>query len=1313
MLQSYEGREHFLLANAYELFGELKGDATHFQKTLRDSDAQLKNFDKQVEASNRRREQFAQRSALQQQRIEAQTAQVRERLNQQAAQFAQKMELSRQQMAQQSGAALQRINQQTVAAKMRLDQQAAQFQIRTDQTAQKMAQSAELAKQRIAAQTTAARERLAQQASQFESRQATQAANKFEAEQRRMQAAAERASKGAQDAWSKLGSGISNLGQKLTLAITAPLVAAGVGILRAGVDYEKALNIFQSVTKATGAEMQRAAEIARKLGADVSLPATSAKDAALAMSELGKAGLTAAQSMDAAKGVLQLAAAGQIEEARAAEIAANALNSFKLQASDTARVADLLAAASNASSAEVSDIAQSMQQASAVAAGAKIPIEDLTAAIGLMANAGIKGSDAGTSLKTFIQRLQSPTDNAAGAMKALGISVFDAQGRMREMPNIIGQFEKALSGLTDEKKAQALNTIFGADALRAAQILFSEGSAGFEKMKGAITQVGAAADLAKAKTLGVGGSWEAMKSQLETIGIDIFNAIKAPLTSALQYVGQFVEKMSTGFSGLSPVMQQVVIGIGAFAAALPPVLIVVGSVISAVTSLASGIAALGGLGTVAPVIAGIGVALAAVGAAAYAAYTAFQENFGGIRDFVTEVSKRVTQEWQNFMDFLGSADVTSALDGIKQGFQDLSTALQPAFQKIDADFKAAFGEIITWWDTNGQEIKTAALTVFNNLKEGLKVVFSAISTLWQTHGEDIKQAASAIWNNVTAIIGGALRHIGNFIKLAAQVINGNWAGAWETLKDIVANAFSGVIKVLSSSAQTMISVFKAGLTALWNLQGWIYGKAIELGKATVDGFVAGIRANLPSVSSVANALANAATGGLKNALDSHSPSKVFMQIGKDTVQGFIDGINALKSSAQSALANLLDISSLKGLAKGDAAGVQLLTGLINELAKLNITTKEQEVLLELTAGKYAKLNAQVKERILNAARSIDADKATKDAAEELAAGLDQLNSAINKISKATVLEKLNETLSKPSVTKAIEERAKALGLQAIEFANLLRVQAQFKDLEDIKLPSQTVERTETGTSISDLIQPEVFEEPPRLKAAWEDFFATFNARVEGIKASLPSLNQTLGESFTGSLERIGDVFGNAVAQWDGTLSGFFSSVAKGFQQMATEIVAQLIRIAVMQAVLKLISAFAGGAGGDSASGIGAAGGIGGHISGGAAPGFAQGGFTGAGRLNEIAGLVHKQEFVMPADAVKHWGLGVMNSLKNLQMPQMSPAMAGGYGAMPTSTVNNKYSNPVTVNMTVVTPNANTFKQSQKQIESQMLERIQKRQLKKG
>ncbi|MBK8150859.1 MAG: hypothetical protein IPK58_22310 [Acidobacteria bacterium] len=200
---------------------------------------------------------------------------------------------------------------------------------------------------------------------------------------------------------------------------------------------------------------------------------------------------------------------------------------------------------------------------------------------------------------------------------------------------------------------------------------------------------------------------------------------------------------------------------------------------------------------------------------------------------------------------------------------------------------------------------------------------------------------------------------------------------------------------------------------------------------------------------------------------------------------------------------------------------------------------------------------------------------------------------------------------------------------------------------------------------------------PQATAAWTNFFDTFAARIAEMRDSLSNTNELIGETFIDSLSQIGDVFANAVTQWDGTAQGFFRSLAQGFAQMAKQIIADLIRIAVMQAVLKIAGLVGGGlsqsapgwTSGSSASvipGVGAGGATAG------ARVFAEGGYTGSGAKHEPAGIVHRGEFVMPMESVKHWGLGLMESLRNMQMPG-AMAYAGASG-MTTNNNSNKTNN---------------------------------------
>ena len=234
----------------------------------------------------------------------------------------------------------------------------------------------------------------------------------------------------------------------------AKRVGAGVGVaflggsvmaIRAAGNFEESLNVLQEVSGATGSQFQALSKEAKALGADVRIPNVSAKDAADAMLELAKAGLSVEDVLGGARGVLQLGVSSNLSFADSATTVARSLTAFGLEGNRAGQVADLLTAAANKSTAEVGDMALGFQMASASFHSGGQTIEDLTASLALMANAGIAGSDAGTSLKQMMRRLVPQSEKAKEAMKGLGVEVFTAEGAFKPMREIIDEFSKATS----------------------------------------------------------------------------------------------------------------------------------------------------------------------------------------------------------------------------------------------------------------------------------------------------------------------------------------------------------------------------------------------------------------------------------------------------------------------------------------------------------------------------------------------------------------------------------------------------------------------------------------------------------------------------------------------------------------------------------------------------------------------------------------------------------------------------------------------------------------------------------------------------
>jgi len=323
--------------------------------------------------------------------------------------------------------------------------------------------------------------------------------------------------------------------KRMGMLMASAGVAVAVGLGKAvslAADYEASLNNMQAVSKATAAEMQKVSAKAKQLGADLSLPGTSAADAAVVMTELAKGGFTVAQSMDAAKGSILLANAAQVDGATAAKIITKQINAFGLEASDAARVADVLAASANATSSEMPEMAQALQMTSAVAKQAGMSIEETVGAIGMLSNAGIAGSDAGTSLKTMLMNLSKPTEDAQYWMKQMNVDMYDAAGQFVGVRDAVKQYEKGLKTLNPEQQDLAKKAIFGSDAIRSANIIFGQGVKRYDEMTKAMQSNGQAAELGKAKMKGFRGAIEGFKSTVETIAINMGEKLLPVLSSS-------------------------------------------------------------------------------------------------------------------------------------------------------------------------------------------------------------------------------------------------------------------------------------------------------------------------------------------------------------------------------------------------------------------------------------------------------------------------------------------------------------------------------------------------------------------------------------------------------------------------------------------------------------------------------------------------------------------------------------------------------------------------------------------------------------
>ena len=282
-------------------------------------------------------------------------------------------------------------------------------------------------------------------------------------------------STGIGSAISKIGS-LASKGLKVaTVAITGTAAALGgvaAAAIKVGSDFESQMSRVKAISGATGEEFEQLKAQAMQLGADTSF---SASQAAEGMENLAAAGFTTSEIMSAMPGLLNLAAASGEDLASSSDIAASTLRGFGLAASDAAHVADVLAANANRTNSSVADTGEAMKYIAPLARAAGLSLEETAAAIGIMANAGIQGSQAGTSLRGALSRLSKPTDDMAAAMDELGISFYDSNGKMKSLTEQVGMLRQATEGMTDEQKNNYLVTLYGQEALSGMLALINEG----------------------------------------------------------------------------------------------------------------------------------------------------------------------------------------------------------------------------------------------------------------------------------------------------------------------------------------------------------------------------------------------------------------------------------------------------------------------------------------------------------------------------------------------------------------------------------------------------------------------------------------------------------------------------------------------------------------------------------------------------------------------------------------------------------------------------------------------------------------------
>lgn len=377
------------------------------------------------------------------------------------------------------------------------------------------------------------------------------------------------------------GENISGAGSKL-LALSAPLVAVGVAAAKVGMDFEAQMSRVQAISGATGNEFDKLKEQAIDLGAST---AFSAKESAEGMENLASAGFNTNEIMSAMPGMLDLAASSGEDLASSADIAASTLRGFGLEADQAGHVADVLAKNAADTNAAVADTGEAMKYAAPMAHALGLSLEETAASIGIMSNAGIKGGQAGTTLRGALTRLTKPTKQVIEAMEEIGITFFDNEGKMKSLTTIIGELQQKTSNLTSEQKNSNLAAIFGTEALSGMLALVDAGPKQLESLTNSLKNSdGAASDMAKTMQNNAKSAIEQMFGSLETAGIKLEEGFAPTITNVANKVGELADK----FANLNPETQQAIVKFVALTATTGGVLTITGKMVSGVGGLVTG-----------------------------------------------------------------------------------------------------------------------------------------------------------------------------------------------------------------------------------------------------------------------------------------------------------------------------------------------------------------------------------------------------------------------------------------------------------------------------------------------------------------------------------------------------------------------------------------------------------------------------------------------------------------------------------------------------------------------------------------------------
>ena len=645
----------------------------------------------------------------------------------------------------------------------------------------------------------------------------------------------------------KVGGTLTSVGQKL-LPLSTGIAGLGVAAVKTTADFDSEMSKVSAISGATGTDLDKLRGKAREMGAKTKF---SASEAAQGMQYMAMAGWKTQDMMDGLEGIMNLAAASGEDLASTSDIVTDALTAFGLSAKDSSHFSDILAAASSNANTNVSMMGETFKYAAPVLGSLGYTAEDAALAIGLMANAGIKSSQAGTSLRGAITNLAKPTDTVAAAMDKYGISLTDSSGKMLSLRELMEQLRQKLGGLSEAEQAQAAAALFGKEAMSGMLAIINGSDKDFEKLAGAIDNCdGSSEKMANTMNDNLQGQITILMSQLQELAISFGEILMPKIRDIVTHIQNFVDKLNAMDEG----QKETILRIGMFVAALAPMLMGLGKVITfsanvsrALGTLSAGLVKAGGFSGVFTKALGLITSPAAIVVGAIAAITAViihlwntNEDF---RNTITAIWQKIKDAFTIFaagiserLSALGItfSDVTSAIKTIWDGFCNLlAPVLEAAFNTIAIALQTAFNVILGIWDVFSAVFSgdwsgawEAVKGIFSSVWDGLKEYFSTIigavkgvadvflgwfGTNWETVWNGVKTFFEGIWNGISSFFEGIWNGISTFCTTVWNGIVTNVTAFCTTVHDTISTIFNAVKDVVSNVWETIKNVVQVAI----------------------------------------------------------------------------------------------------------------------------------------------------------------------------------------------------------------------------------------------------------------------------------------------------------------------------------------------------------------------------------------------------------------------------------------------------------------------------------------------------------------------